>query len=554
MPFISWRRKSYEVLPALSVRRRELRQSLRTVTFAWMFGIVWMSCAWGGHIKSFAKMLGFNDLAFGIMAAIPWAASFGQIISTVIIERTGLRKIQFMHVMTLSRLTLMLIPVVPLLLPVPSASAVVAMLCLMAASHFLGALGMPAWWSWMGDLIPRRIRGRYLAQRDRLTKLVQVFAVIMLAILLDYVKVEGAAETVSLQGRLMRAICIVFLVGGVFGVVDVLLFSRVREVIRSVADSPRRPAIEIRVDRPKAGGALAMASYAARYIAATVSQVLIDPLRDKAFRRFVLYGGSLIFAVSAGGWYWWLLAMDHLGFNFLATFVLYWAIPTLTGILCARMWGKLIDRWGRRPVLLTAAVGLTISVLPWFVVTPEMPCPQFVPDSVNWLSRNVTGLFGEPADLLSPGAPVGAFLLILVNCSLGGVFWSGTWLGQHAIKLGFSDGVGRSKYVAAAEVLISVGGILGGLVGGIATESLSRLQESPIGPFLWNNWHVAVAISLAARIFAAVMAARMPDPGSGSVREMFRLFGINTYRALTPRWAYPLRLIRWRRRNNKHLR
>ena len=38
-----WRAKAYDVLPALSVRGKELRASLRIVTLGWMFGSVWMA-------------------------------------------------------------------------------------------------------------------------------------------------------------------------------------------------------------------------------------------------------------------------------------------------------------------------------------------------------------------------------------------------------------------------------------------------------------------------------------------------------------------------------
>ncbi len=82
----TWRERSYEdVLPALSVRRKDLRKSLRTVTVAWMYGVVWMSCVSGSHVNTFARKLGFDDFAFGLMTAIPFVATFGQLLATVLI-------------------------------------------------------------------------------------------------------------------------------------------------------------------------------------------------------------------------------------------------------------------------------------------------------------------------------------------------------------------------------------------------------------------------------------------------------------------------------------
>jgi hypothetical protein len=65
-----WRELSYEEVPALSVRGAHLRRALRTVTLAWMFGVVWLSASSGSHIRILAGRLGFNDLAFGVLAAL----------------------------------------------------------------------------------------------------------------------------------------------------------------------------------------------------------------------------------------------------------------------------------------------------------------------------------------------------------------------------------------------------------------------------------------------------------------------------------------------------
>lgn len=546
---MSWRSRSYEVLPAISVRRAELRKSLRVVTVAWMFGIVWMSCAYGSHVKSFARMLGFTDRAFGIMSAIPWLAAIGQIIATIIIERTGLRKFHFIHVMIVNRALWLLLPLIPLVLPVPSTAAVVTMLAILGLSRFMAALGMPAWWSWMGDLIPRRIRGRYLAQRDRLCKIVQVVTAIALGFILDAVTVEGA-EDIATQPRLMVAACVIFLVGAVFGVIDILMFLRIREVIPTVADKPRPPAVNIRVAAPDNGTVFARVMYGIRYVPAALKDVLGDPMKDRFFRRYTAYGMMMTFAMTAGGWYFWLLALEHLGFSKLGTNVLFLAVGPLAGIVSAKAWGKLLDRWGRRPVLLIATAGLMVSILPWFFASPQTPHPQFVATAVNWLSWNIGGLFGRPTILVGPTTPLGAFMLIFLNCTVSGPCWLGVFLCQNSIMLGFADGHGRSKYVAAAAVVMGVGGVLGGLVAGEVTQRLGFLRDAPIGPFLWNNWHAAVVLSLLARMAAMGLALRMPDPGAGRARDMFRLMGGNFYSAVAPWLFLPLRLIRWRRRNN----
>jgi len=548
---MSWRSKSYEVLPALSVRGCELRQSLRTVTIAWMFGIVWMSCAYGSHLKSYARMLGFGDFAFGIMAALPWLATFGQLVATIGVERTGLRKHQFLFCMTVSRAMWLLLPLIPLLLPVPSLLAVTAMLVVLGISSLMAALGTPAWYTWMGDLIPRRIRGRYMARRSRLCSPIQIVTVISLGILLDNVTAKDAPETLLGQPVLMVTACIVFVVAGIFGVTDVLLFRKIRELIPANRDRPRQHVVNIEVPRPSHRGPTLLLSYFGRYVVAIFGQVLIGPLKDHVFRSYVAYGTMMAFAMTVGGWYWWLNAMEHLGFSKLATNILFMAIGPVSAIVTANLWGGLIDRWGRRPVLLIATFGTIISVLPWFLATPDSPHPLFIEHAVNWTSRQVSGIFGYPTNLIGPETPLGAFCLIFVGSAIGGACWSALNLAQMGIILGFSDGPGRSKYVAASAVLISVGGAAGGILGGVVTEALHFLQDSPIGMFEWNNWHAAIALSLLARILGFSLALNMPDPGAGRVRDIFRLARTNAYNAVAPRLFYALRVVGWRRRSSR---
>lgn len=147
---MSWKSRSYEAVPALSIRGPQLRLALRTVTLAWVFGVVWLSAVSGSHFKILASTLGFNNLAFGLLATLPFLATFGQLLAALLIERTGLLKYQFIHCAAIHRLLWLAVAAIPLVLPVPSPVAVVAMLVVLSGSWFMGALSAPAWLTWMG--------------------------------------------------------------------------------------------------------------------------------------------------------------------------------------------------------------------------------------------------------------------------------------------------------------------------------------------------------------------------------------------------------------------
>jgi MFS family permease len=466
---------------------------MRTTTVAWMFGVVWLAGVSGSHVKVFARMLGFNDFTFGLMAAVPFLATFAQILASVLIERTGLLKFQFLQCATIHRLCWLGVAAIPLVLPLPSAWATSAFLLVLAASSLMNALAAPAWMTWMGRLIPRRVRGRYFANRARLGMIVQAAAVIAIGLIMDHVYDPAAGDDAAAQPGVLWTICVFFVAAAAFGVTDILLFKKVPEVL------PVKPA-------PPA--------------AVKLGDFLVAPLRDRAFRSYVLYGGTMVFSLTVAGWYFWLNAMENLGFGSLATNVLFLVIGPLAGILSARLWGRAVDRWGRRPILILSTIGAVVSLLPWFFLTER-----------------------------TLGGTAGTYVVAALTCLAGGAVWTGINLAETGVILGFADGNGQSRYIAASAVLVSIGGFVGGLVGGAITQALQALQTEPIrlGPFLWNNWHAAFAVSALARALAILWLVRMPEPTAARTRDLVRMMGANTYNVMRTRIFFPLRVFGWRR-------
>jgi MFS family permease len=507
-----------------------------------MFGVVWASAIGGGQMKSYARMLGFNDFAFGVMSAMPFLATFGQIPATIFIERTGYRKSLFLYVTTISRMLWLVVALIPWICPIPSTTAVVLVLTTLCASWFLSALGGPAWFSWMGDLIPRRIRGRYMAHRNRLAGMVQIVAVIAFGFILDAATRSDVPETALQQPQLLIASSVLFVLAAVFGTLDIVLFYRIREVLPSTPKEPRRPVIDIHVPE-SAPGIMGPVLYPFRYMKEIVRQIFVESLSDRVFSRYVLYASVMTFGASMGGWYIILNAMENLGFNKLGVNILFMVLGPLAGILGSKPWGKMIDRWGRRPTLMLATGGTVFSLTSWFFATRYMAEPQWLAAGADWVNQSLTQLIGHNVSIVGENTSMGAYLLGALAASLGGFFWTGVGLAQGNIMLGFSDGPGRSKYVAAAAVLISIGGVLGGLAGGALTESLNYLKDYPLGPFQWNNWHVAMFASMLGRFSALLLLIRMPDPGSGRVRDLVRFMSANVFNAVNPRLFYRSRIF-----------
>ncbi|MDP6634633.1 MAG: MFS transporter [Phycisphaerae bacterium] len=542
-----WRRKSYDILPALSIRGPELRRSMRLVTSAWMMGVVWMFAVSGSRLNLFGRMLGFNDFHFGMLTALTFLATFAQLAATILVERSGLKKHQFLVCGLISRFLWIVIATIPLIFPLPSQWAVWSMLTLVLISSLMLSLATPAWHTWMGDLIPRRIRGRYFATRNAFTLLVKIPSVIFLGLLLDSVTrahPDGSSAPVisaAIQPTLLWFICGVFFVAGLLGMADILVFFRIREVIGTTPDTPRVPAVDIRIDPGGSDAVFARLSHAVRYLRAVFRQLLLEPLADPVFRRYVAYSATTTFALTVAGQYFWRTLLENYRFGQLGSDMLFVVMGPLASLASLRLVGRLLDKWGRRPVLLLGTSLIIFSITPYFFATRYTPAPQFVLDSANYIASAIGGVFGY-GDFVwfTPKSPVGPWLVMLIAIIIGGIGWTAIMLAQNNIILSFADSHGRSKYVAAHAVLISMGGVLGGVVGGVTAYITRGLQTNPIvfGPvdeagnhtvFMWNNWHVTFALSFGARIVALLLLINMTDPGARPARDMLRHARHNIY-------------------------
>ncbi len=549
---MSLRFKSYETLPALAVRGRELRTSLRYVTAGWMFGIIWMTIISGSRMNYFCRMLGFSDLHFGILTAMQFVASFGQVFATLLIERTGLRKVQFLYAGSIHRILWIPVALVPFL-PGPATVKIAIMLSMLAVSWFMNAFSTPAWFNWMGDVIPRRVRGRYFAMRGIYSTALQIPAAIGLAWLIGSIYDNSKPMTPEAQPVLLYVLSGMFVLAGIVGTTDILLFRRIREVVRPVRDRPRKPAIEIDVPGPAADTFLSRTGYRLRFTGELFRQVLWIPMQDRAFRRYVTYGAVMMFAMTVSAAFCMRHMLETLQFGQLTTDSLFLVMGPLWGMAVSRPVGRLLDRWGRRPVLVLGTLGTVFSLWPYFLSSPHTPRPEGLIGAVNGLAGAVGGWFGQEGWQWIPGdANVGAYLIMIPMILCGAFGWRAVAMAQANVVLGFSDGHGRSKYVAASATWISLGGIAGGFAGGGVADAFSFLQDDPIrlGSFMWNNWHVTILLSDLARLTGLLLLINMPDPGSGKVSDLVRGFGQDLWNFAHTKLFFPVRVFGWGRRGS----
>jgi MFS family permease len=485
-----WRAKSFDELPALRIGGKPLRRAMRTTTYALMFGVAWGACVTGSQQTILGKMLGFDDFYFGVFQAVPFAATFFQLMGAIHAERTGVRKYMFLYVATAGRGLWIVLAIVPLILG-PGRQASLLFLGIFAVMNLLAHLSSPSWQTWISDLIPRRIRGRFFANRQWIATPINVVVALVAGILLDRMSTTALPTTAQAQPHLAIMVSVLFAMGGAMGMCNSLWYLRIREIATRPLSSP--------VPLPRRISQLLTQACAAPV------QLIRDAFGDSSFRHYALYTATIAFAASTPGQFYWLNSLDNLHYTKLGANAVILVGGALFSLLVMRLWGRLIDSWGRRPVMILCTTGAIFGPIPWFFAPPDHQ--------------------------------IAAYGMGLLAAAIGGMMWNGIALSQANMVFSFSETAGRSRYMAAAAVFTAIGGFTGGLLGGVIAQNARLIAWLPLrfGPFQVTNYHVTFLIQLLALCLALYWLKDMKDANARPFREMARQIHLRTLGRFLPR-------------------
>ncbi|HUV39645.1 MAG TPA: MFS transporter, partial [Planctomycetota bacterium] len=275
-----------------------------------------------------------NPLMSVLVATLPLAAT-AEIVMAYLIHRTGRRQEFFAWGLILSRLLWLPIVLIPYYVPAAHPQLrVTALFALLMLSSVLTVAGGNAWGSWMGDLIPATVLGRYFGFRQIFTVLTQMLTGVLVGVYLDYH--TGFGGYVAVISMLL-----------VFGIVDVVLFWWVPH-----------PPMQRRDEKH------------------TLIEMLRVPLADARYRKAIAFFALWTFTTGLLAPY---IGIFQRGEKYAAmsftTGYVYGAVAGLCLVVTSYYWGRLADRWNAKKVLF---ICLLIAVPPPFCylfATPERTWP-----------------------------------------------------------------------------------------------------------------------------------------------------------------------------------
>ena len=324
--------------PSPTLSEREVRRSQLMMRWDSVMGGAMFSLGSGGFMAAYALALGANNLQVGILAALPPVSQIIQLPAILAIERFRALKVIAVPTWFLAQLMWLPIGAVPFLLDTPGMAAVVAVIALLALRGLFTSLYVTASVSWMRDLVPQELLGRYYSRGFAL-----MTAAVVVVGLGGSFFVSWWEDVVSTENVIYAYS--ILLIGGwaLLGVAGPLLVSRAKEPLMPPAPEVGRSVISI----------------------------LLEPLHDSNFFRLTKFLVIWNFALNMAVPFFAVYMLTRLGFS-LPVVIGFTVLSQITNLLFIRVWGAMADRTGSKTVLSLAASLYLLVIIGWvFTTNPE---------------------------------------------------------------------------------------------------------------------------------------------------------------------------------------
>ncbi len=146
----------------------------------------------GNYITPFALVLGAQPIHIGFLSSLSGLGyHLSQLFSIKAMERYS-RKSIVLHFLLAEMLLLLVIGSLSFFLLTEYEGSLVYILIILYTGYLmLAGIRYPAWFSWMGDIVPAEHRGEYFSKRSKLIYRTNIVIVLLAAFLLDMFKTKG---------------------------------------------------------------------------------------------------------------------------------------------------------------------------------------------------------------------------------------------------------------------------------------------------------------------------------------------------------------------------
>jgi MFS family permease len=413
----------------------------------------------GVVLVAYALYFGASNQVIGFIAAIPLLTQLLQAPGVILVERLRRRRLISVTALVVARLAL---PVMALLSFIPDHRVALGLLIAAETVHCgLNAVAACSWNSWVRDLVPEERLGRFFARRTVWATAVGLGATLLAGVALERAGSQGPSP--------------VFIGLYAAGFASALLSTWHLSRVDEPAMAPLETVLNLR-------------------------RLLRAPLRDRNFRRVIVFFASWQFAVNAATPFFTVYFVQTLGYG-MGFVVVLTVVSQVANIGVLQIWGRISDRFSNKTALGVAA-------------------PVFM----GCIAAMVVASQIDDRILLS------AFLIVLHI--IMGASSAGVGVASGAITMKLAPKGAATAYVASNAFLGAVAAGVAPIIGGMFADFFAARELAlrvdwrepgglhPVLAFSMSHWDFYFLISALLGVYALHRLSLVYEPGEVGRSEL----------------------------------
>lgn len=403
----------------------------------------------GPFIIGLALFLGTNDLQIGILGSLPFALQFFQVVSAIIIQRIGSRRVFVAITSLLARSVFFVLAILPFIPFLSTEKKILILFFVLIFYNINGVMSGNAWTSWVSDLFHEKIRGTYFGFRNGIFSIIRIIAIFGAGLLLDhFIKLNKSNLGYS----------VIMAIGATAGTVGAIFFFKHPDRVLNVNEN------------------------------INIIKLTLTPLKNKYYLKilFFFFFWNISVGISAPFFSVHMIRNLNLSFSQIA---LFQVIVAAISFLSSKIWGKFIDKFGSKSVLLSNAVVICLIPLIWLFPTKEFIWP------------------------------------IYIDPILSGICWTGFNLAAFTFPIDASPKDLRGFYIAMFGIFVGLGYLLSSILGGLLAQIFSSFHYNFFGINL-INLHLLFIASFILRTFSTIKLRNLKEPEEKGAELIFQFINV----------------------------
>lgn len=427
----------------------ELRTAMLINMITGCGAVVWFAVCIPQQLLNvfFTNHLGASSTQLGILVSIMQITAIFQLASIFIFNKLKMRKLFWVLCHVPHRLYGFSLAFLSLYIAHNGNKdlAIHAIILGLAVSWTLTMISSTGWWTWQTDLYHEKIRATFFGRRSAVLAGVGMIWFFTVTVLLD----------IGSKSNIFYMYAIIFFIASILGTADVIFHCLIPE-----------PRSRQRQSHVSLGD-------------------FFSPFQDKNFIRYAFAIGLWTFSFNIAFPFFapYITSPKNLGAPNTWLGIMY-AITQTCWIISVPFWGKLMDRWGRKPI-----VGLC-SLYP-----------------ATWV-------------LLIIATPENYFVILPLIASFQGLFSSGFLEGVTQCMLTITPEKNKTPFIAWYSVLTGVISCGGALLGGKLNDLLATWHYTPWANFHFIGFHVVILTAICLCFIGTLLIKSVREPGCEAVRSV----------------------------------